>query len=70
MSTRTLQGKGIMTGIHYPLPIHRQPLYQQLGYEQSLPVSEKAACEVLSLPIHPGLTNQDLEAIVEGLRDA
>jgi dTDP-4-amino-4,6-dideoxygalactose transaminase len=56
----TLKQKGIMTGIHYPIPIHRQPFYQDLGYDVHMPVSERAAREVLSLPVHPGLSDQDL----------
>lgn len=65
-----LKQKGIMTGIHYPIPIHKQPLYRDLGYDVRLPISEQAAAEVLSLPVHPGLDDQDLRHIVESLRDA
>ena len=60
-----LRHKDIMTEIYYPLPVHKQPLYQGLGYEDRLPYSEKAAEEVLSLPVHPSLTKQDLEYMVE-----
>ncbi len=66
----SLKQKGIMTGIHYPIPIHKQPLYQDLGYVVHLPVSEQAAREVLSLPVHPGLNDQDLRHIVQSLKDA
>jgi perosamine synthetase len=66
----TLKQKGIMTGIHYPIPIHRQPLYLDLGYDVHMPVSERAAREVLSLPVHPGLSDQDLRYIVQSLREA
>ena len=66
----SLKQKGIMTGIHYPIPIHKQPLYQDLGYDVHLPVSERAAREVLSLPVHPGLDGKDLTYIVESLKDA
>lgn len=65
-----LKQKGIMTGIHYPIPIHRQPFYRNLGYDAHLPVSERAAAEVLSLPVHPGLDDQDLRHIVQSLKDA
>jgi acetyltransferase-like isoleucine patch superfamily enzyme len=65
-----LKQKGIMTGIHYPIPIHRQPFYRDLGYDVHLPVSERAAAEVLSLPVHPGLDDQDLRHIVQSLKDA
>jgi acetyltransferase-like isoleucine patch superfamily enzyme len=66
----TLKQKGIMTGIHYPIPIHRQPLYLDLGYDVHMPVSERAAREVLSLPVHPGLSDQDLRHIVRSLKEA
>lgn len=55
----------IGTGIYYPVPVHRQPFYvEQLGYRVSLPESERSAQEVLSLPVHPGLSAGDLEIIV------
>ncbi len=61
-----LAARGVGYGIHYPLPLHRQPLYRQLGYGRvSLPESERAAQEVVSLPVHPGLTSRDLETIAE-----
>ena len=66
----SLKQEGIMTGIHYPIPIHKQPLYRDLGYDVHLPVSESAAAEVLSLPVHPGLNDQDLRRIVQSLKDA
>ena len=66
----TLKHKGIMTGIHYPVPIHRQPLYMDLGYDVHMPVSERAAREVLSLPVHSGLSDQDLRHIVQSLKEA
>jgi perosamine synthetase len=60
-----LKERGIGTGIYYPVPIHQQAFYtQQLGYKQHLPESERAAVEVLSLPVHPALSQSDLEAIV------
>jgi dTDP-4-amino-4,6-dideoxygalactose transaminase len=62
-----LMNKGVATEIYYPLPIHKQPLYQNLGYNDHLPNSEKAATEALSLPVHPSLTKKDLEYIVDSL---
>lgn len=59
-----LMDKGVGSEIYYPLPIHRQLPYQNLGYNDHLPNSETAAREVLSLPIHPSLTKEDLENIV------
>jgi perosamine synthetase len=63
-----LNKKGIDARIYYPIPIHKQPLYQKLGYRCRLPVSEKVANEVLSLPVHPALTKEDLKRIVEAIK--
>ena len=64
-----LRELGVGTAVHYPIPVHRQPLYDELGYgEVSLPVSEAAAREVLSLPVHPGVTEADLDQIIDSVR--
>ncbi len=65
-----LRGKGIATEIYYPLPIHQQPFYKKLGYNDHLPNSERAAKEVLSLPVHPGLRAADLKTIVQALSES
>jgi dTDP-4-amino-4,6-dideoxygalactose transaminase len=59
-----LREAGIGTAVHYPVPIHRQRVYRELGYDPSLPEAEQASAEVLSLPVHPGLSGQDLALIV------
>ncbi len=60
-----LQEHGIGFGVYYPVPIHQQTYYvNELGYDQQLPEAERAAEEVLSLPIHPALTEADREKIV------
>jgi perosamine synthetase len=64
-----LAERGIGTGIYYPVPIHRQPLYRDLGYAVSLPETERAAREVLSLPVHPGLSRDDLDHIIEAVNE-
>lgn len=64
-----LKEKGIGTGIHYPIPIHKQPYYMELGYRDSLPASEKAADEVLSLPVHPAVSGDDVQRIVKEIRE-
>ena len=66
---RKLVGRGIGTEIYYPLPVHRQPFYQKLGYNDRLPNSERAAQEVLSLPVHPSLTKEDLDNIVRAIQN-
>jgi perosamine synthetase len=63
-----LTGSGIGCAIHYPLPIHKQPLYRDLGYTDenvNCPVAARLAEEVLSLPVHPSLTGEDLKDIVD-----
>ena len=63
-----LNGGGIGTGIYYPIPIHKQPLYRELGYGDNLPKCEKAAREVLSLPVHPAVLKDELMTIIEGIK--
>lgn len=62
-----LRAKGIGVGVYYPLPIHKQPLYLNMGYADHLPKAEQAALEVLSLPVHPALSREDLDTIVEAV---
>ncbi|MDV3104098.1 DegT/DnrJ/EryC1/StrS family aminotransferase [Thermococcus waiotapuensis] len=62
--------RGIGTGIYYPLPLHRQPLLKELGYEQDCcPNSVEASKRVLSLPVHPGVNEEDIEYIIQTLRE-
>jgi dTDP-4-amino-4,6-dideoxygalactose transaminase len=59
-----LQAMGIHTGIHYPIPVHLQKAYSDLGYKQGdLPVTEKIAREQLSLPMFPELTNDQISDV-------
>ncbi|HKB57056.1 MAG TPA: DegT/DnrJ/EryC1/StrS family aminotransferase [Lacunisphaera sp.] len=57
-----LETKGIVCGILYPVPVHRQPAYHDAAL--SLPHTEQACAEVLSLPLHPGLTDEDIARVV------
>jgi len=60
-----LHKAGISTGIHYPIPLHLQKAYASLGYRAGdFPVAEKAAAEVVSLPMYPQLTSQQQARIV------
>lgn len=59
----------IGTGIYYPLPIHKQPYYKELGYNDSMPIAESASKEVISLPVHPSLSKLDLDTISGKLRE-
>lgn len=72
ISRRVLQeglaAKGIQTGIHYPIPCHLQPAYRYLGYELGdFPNSETICEQILSLPMYPGLTTEQIRYIVEQL---
>ena len=65
-----LKERGIETGIHYPIPLHLQPVYQNLGYKAGdFPETEKAASEVLSLPMYPELTELQVQQIVEAVKE-
>jgi dTDP-4-amino-4,6-dideoxygalactose transaminase len=65
-----LRARGIDTGIHYPIPLHVQPVYENLGYKAGdFPNAEKAASEILSLPMYPELTNEQAQQIVDAIRD-
>jgi perosamine synthetase len=65
-----LDQQGIGSGVYYPVPIHRQAVYQERGYDDYLPLTEQAAGEVLSLPVYPGLTLQELEFIARAVAGA
>lgn len=69
---QTLQDKlaacHIQTGIHYPLPCHLQPAYQNLGYRQGdFPNAELLCQQILSLPMYPGLTDSQIERVVSAI---
>jgi dTDP-4-amino-4,6-dideoxygalactose transaminase len=60
-----LAAAGVGSEVYYPLPVHRQQVYRDRGYgDLCFPVTEEATAQVLSLPVHPALTEQDLAAVV------
>ncbi len=64
-----LQDAGVSTIIYYPIPIHRQPAYAELGYAPgSLPITERLCSEVLSLPIFPELSGEQQDRVITVLR--
>jgi dTDP-4-amino-4,6-dideoxygalactose transaminase len=65
-----LRERGVETAIHYPLPAHLQPVYQGLAAPGSLPVTERLAGQVLSLPIYPELTDAEVDAVAAAVREA
>ncbi|MBI2079576.1 DegT/DnrJ/EryC1/StrS family aminotransferase [Candidatus Micrarchaeota archaeon] len=65
-----LEKLGIGTGVHYPISVHHQPVYKNLGYgNEKHIVSEIVAKEVLSLPVHPSLSEKELSFIATGVSD-
>ena len=65
-----LTQKGIGTGVHYPIPLYNQPIYKKLGIEGSAPDAELAANHVISLPVHPSLTQEDLDLVIDAVKQA
>ncbi|MBN1157297.1 DegT/DnrJ/EryC1/StrS family aminotransferase [Candidatus Woesearchaeota archaeon] len=65
-----LNDNGIFTGIHYPVPLHLQPAYGYLKkVEGSFPVAERLSKEILSLPMFPELTREEIERVAECTND-
>ena len=68
---KALAERGIGSTVYYPVPIHLQPIYDSLEYKQGdLPETERAAAEVLSLPIYPEMTDAQMESVAAALADA
>jgi dTDP-4-amino-4,6-dideoxygalactose transaminase len=68
---KTLGDKGIASGFHYPIPVHLQPCFESLGYKKgSLPHTEKAAAEQISLPMFAELTDDQIREIVAATKEA
>jgi dTDP-4-amino-4,6-dideoxygalactose transaminase len=66
----TLADKGISCGIHYPISLHLQEAYRELGYSQGdFPVSEKCTAEEVSLPMYPELSAEQVDYVVRGLSE-
>ncbi len=66
---RRLEEEGVGVAVHYPRPIHQQPLYRKLGYPANLcPRAIEASRRVLSLPVHPAVTRDDLKYVVSIIR--
>jgi UDP-2-acetamido-2-deoxy-ribo-hexuluronate aminotransferase len=66
-----LKALGVPTAVHYPLGLHMQPVFAHLGLrEGSFPVSEAAARRVVSLPMHPYLTEEQQVKVVQAVREA
>jgi dTDP-4-amino-4,6-dideoxygalactose transaminase len=68
---QALEAAGIATGVHYPLPIHLQPACRQYGYRRgSLPVTERVAERIVSLPMYPELTAEQLSWVIAAVKNS
>lgn len=66
---RYLEDNGVSCGIHYPTPIHLQLCMKELGYKKGdFPISERSAREVLSLPLYPELTTEEVKFVARAIR--
>jgi dTDP-4-amino-4,6-dideoxygalactose transaminase len=64
-----LQSQGIQTGIHYPTPLHLLPAWADLNYRRGdFPISERVAAEVLSLPMYPELTSEQISTVASAIK--
>ncbi|MBA3586398.1 MAG: DegT/DnrJ/EryC1/StrS family aminotransferase [Chloroflexi bacterium] len=60
-----LKGRGVGNAIYYPIPVHRQKPYLALGYgAESMPVTDRLTAQVLSIPVHPSLSDQEVTAVI------
>jgi dTDP-4-amino-4,6-dideoxygalactose transaminase len=67
---QALHARGIQTGIHYPIPVHVQKAHADLGYGPGdFPHSERAAAEVLSLPMYAEISNAQIESVAAAVRE-
>jgi dTDP-4-amino-4,6-dideoxygalactose transaminase len=65
-----LEAHGIATSIHYPIPVHLQPAYRELGYSVGdFPITERLTREIVSLPMHPFLTRADVQDVTSAVAD-
>ena len=63
-----LSAKGVPSAIYYPLPLHRQPAYQNHHDGEALPVSDDLATRILALPVHPDLTDAEVARVIAAVR--
>lgn len=62
-----LTGEGIGSEVYYPLPVHQQPIYAEMWDDGMFPEAERASREVLSLPVHPSLTDEEIDRVIVGV---
>jgi perosamine synthetase len=63
-----LRERGVGSAIYYPIPVHRQKPFIDLGYgQEALPVTDRLTARVLSIPVHPSLTDDEVSTVIEGV---
>jgi dTDP-4-amino-4,6-dideoxygalactose transaminase len=63
-----LKTRGVGSAIYYPIPVHRQKPFLALGYgHESLPVTDRLTAQVLSIPVHPSLSDDEVAAVIEAV---
>ena len=68
---KELNSAGVGASVYWSIPVHKTPLYRKLGYaRKALKMTEDAAGHVLSLPVYPGLSDEDLETVAREFRRA
>jgi dTDP-4-amino-4,6-dideoxygalactose transaminase len=71
MLRQALSAAGIESGLHYPVPLHLQEAYSGLGYAKgAFPVSEHVSSRILSLPMYPYISNEEIERVASVLSEA
>jgi dTDP-4-amino-4,6-dideoxygalactose transaminase len=65
-----LRERGVGSAVYYPIPVHRQKPFVELGYgEQRFPVTERLTEQVLSIPVHPSLTDAEVETVIAAVNE-
>jgi dTDP-4-amino-4,6-dideoxygalactose transaminase len=64
-----LEARGVGTAVHYPRAVHEHPRYMRLAKDADFPVAEALAREVVSLPLHPLLSDADQEFVIKAIRE-
>ncbi|MDH4335518.1 MAG: DegT/DnrJ/EryC1/StrS family aminotransferase, partial [Chloroflexota bacterium] len=65
-----LRERGVGTGIYYPIPVHRQKPFVALGYgDQHYPVTERLTDQVVSIPVHPSLTDDEVQTVIAAVNE-
>jgi dTDP-4-amino-4,6-dideoxygalactose transaminase len=64
-----LKEKEIWSAIYYPKPLHLHPHFEKMGFKKwDFPIAEKVADEVVSLPVHPSITDEEISFIINTLK--